>query len=254
MDDMMTDNLLTHNVTINGIKVNAVYSKENIRDIFIPLLQTLTDLHKRNHRRILAMLAAPPGAGKSTLLSFLERLAKETPGVEEIQTIGMDGFHRRQEYLLTHTTVRDGREIPMVDIKGSPETFELDRLRSGIEAIVSGKVCSWPVYDRLLHDPVEDALQITGEVIILEGNYLLLDTDGWRDLSSLADYTISIRAEEDILKRRLIARRTASGHPADESEQFVEYSDMYNARLCMTNSLRADLELVLDPDGRYIKK
>ncbi len=242
-----------HDVIINGIKVCAEYTEDNVCGIFIPLLRTLTELHRSKGKRILAMLAAPPGAGKSTLLSFLERLAAETPDTDAIQTIGMDGFHRYQEYLLSHTTIRDGKEIPMVNVKGSPETFDLDKLKHGIERIASGEDCGWPVYDRLLHNPVENAIQVNGSIVLLEGNYLLLDMDGWRELADFADYTIMIRAEENTLKKRLTARRIASGHPAEEAESFVEYSDMYNARLCMEYSKTADLMLTLNNDGSYRK-
>ena len=54
-------------------------------------------MQKEKNRRVLALLAAPPGAGKSTLLSFLEKLASENEQSDEIQIIGMDGFHRRQQ-------------------------------------------------------------------------------------------------------------------------------------------------------------
>lgn len=241
-------------MTINGIEVNALYTEDNVRDIFIPLLQRLTEVHRKSGKRVLAMLAAPPGAGKSTLLSFLERLATETPGVDDIQTIGMDGFHRYQDYLLSHTTIRDGKEIPMVEVKGAPETFDLEKLKQSIEIVVSGKDCGWPAYDRLLHNPIENAIQVNGNIVMLEGNYLLLDLEGWRDLSEYADYTVLIRADEDILKQRLIARRIESGHSAEEAGGFVEYSDMYNARLCMKHSKTADLILMLNPDGSYIKE
>ena len=239
------------NVTINGIDVRACYTEDNIREIFLPLLRRLTELHQRKGKRILAMLAAPPGAGKSTLLCFLEKLSKEHSDVENIQTIGMDGFHRRQDYLLSHTTVRYGKEIPMVNVKGSPETFDLEKLKGGIKRVAEGEVCGWPVYDRHLHNPVEDAVKVTGDIVFLEGNYLLLDTDGWRDLSGYADHTVLIRSDESILKKRLIERRISSGHPAEEAEGFVEYSDMYNARLCLEHSKPADLTLILNPDDSY---
>ncbi|MCR5092654.1 MAG: nucleoside/nucleotide kinase family protein [Lachnospiraceae bacterium] len=241
----------TYSVSINGLSVRACYEEENIREIFLPLLHTLTDLYKENHRRILAFLAAPPGAGKSTLASFLQSLASESPDLEELQAIGMDGFHRRQEYLLSHTLVRDGKEIPMVDVKGTPETFDLDKLEEAIRRIRTGAACGWPVYDRLLHDPVEDAVTVDKNIVLLEGNYLLLDLDGWKRLSSYADYTIQIRAEESMLKKRLVARRIASGHPAEEAEAFVDFSDMYNAGLCLEHSADADLILTLTQDGRY---
>ncbi len=246
--------MVDHDVTINGISVNAHYTEESIRDIFLPLLDTLTELHRDKGKRILAMLAAPPGAGKSTLLSFLDRLAKAHSEIRDVQTIGMDGFHRRQDYLLTHSTVRDGAEIPMVNVKGAPETFDLDRLLDSIRRVSSGEECGWPVYDRHLHNPVDDAIKVTGDIVLLEGNYLLLDMEGWRDLSDYADYTILIKSETDILKERLISRRIASGHPAEEAEGFVEYSDLYNARLCLEHSKDADLVLKLNPDGSYSRE
>ena len=85
------------------------------------------------------MLAAPPGAGKSTLLDFLEYLSKNTDGVKEIQTIGMDGFHHYQDYLLSHETVRDGKTIKMVEIKGAPITFDLDALSKRVQLVASGE-------------------------------------------------------------------------------------------------------------------
>ena len=243
--------MIDHKVIINGIEVQASYTEANVSEIFLPLLSDLTDLHKKKGKRILTMLAAPPGAGKSTLLSFLERLSGEHSETEEIQTIGMDGFHRRQEYLISHNTNRDGKEIPMVNVKGSPETFDLEKLTDSIRRISEGEVFGWPMYDRHLHNPVEDAIQVSHDIVILEGNYLLLDLKGWRDLSKYADYTILIRSDEHILKERLIERRKLSGHPAEEAESFVEYSDMYNARLCLEHSKQADLTLQLNPDNSY---
>ena len=93
--------MIEHQVTMNGIDVAARYSERAVKEIFLPLLKKLKDLQRKKGKRVLAMLAAPPGAGKSTLLSFLERLAREE-GLDGIQAIGMDGFHRRQEYLLSH--------------------------------------------------------------------------------------------------------------------------------------------------------
>lgn len=242
-----------HNVNINGIDVTARYTDENIRDIFLPLLKKLTLIQKEKGSRVLAMLAAPPGAGKSTLLSFLEYLARQNPDIGNVQTIGMDGFHRKQEYLLSHTAIRDGKEIRMVDIKGSPITFDFEKLETMVKRVASGDVCGWPVYDRHLHNPVENAIQVTGDIVILEGNYLLLDEGGWRNLQDNADYTIMIKADEELLRRRLISRRVASGHPAEDAESFVEFSDLYNARSCLEHSRPADLTLYIYPDDSYIK-
>ena len=239
---------------INGINVSANYSDKSVREVFIPLLEQLAELHTEKHSRILVMLAAPPGAGKSTLVGFLEKLAKDVCPGKKIQAIGMDGFHRRQEYLLSHTVSVNGREIPMVNIKGAPVTFDLERLRKKTVELTEGNLCSWPRYDRLLHNPVEDAITIDADIVLLEGNYLLLDMDGWRELSDCADYTISLSADERLLRERLVRRRIATGVEKKAAEEFVDFSDMANVRLCLEKTKKADLAFEITPDGSEIRK
>lgn len=245
--------MIRHCVEINGIDVEAVYSEREINEIFLPLLRKLKELQAEKGRRILAMLAAPPGAGKTTLLSFLQRLSREHEDVGQIRVIGMDGFHRRQEYLLSHTIERDGEEIPMVSVKGAPVTFDLEKLTESVRRIAEGDVFGWPAYDRMLHNPVENAVMIEGNIILLEGNYLLLDENGWRELSLLADYTVAVRAAEALLRTRLIDRRIKTGVEREAAIRFVDFSDMPNVRLCLEKTMPADLELQIGNDGRYIR-
>lgn len=240
-----------HHILINGIEVAARYSDRAVNEIFVPLLEKLTRMQRAAGRRILVLLAAPPGAGKSTLASFLERLSRERAGLCPVQAVGMDGFHRRQEYLLSHTTERDGKTIRMVEIKGAPVTFDLEKLLSAVRRVAAGETCGWPVYDRMLHNPVEDALTVDGEIVLLEGNYLLLDEDGWRDLAAFADYTVSVSAGEELLRNRLIDRKLHTGVAEDAAVRFVDYSDMPNVRLCLAGSTPADLRLRLDDLGDY---
>lgn len=249
----MTDHpgMTEHAAIVNGIPVRALYSREAVDTVFIPLLNGLSELWQKKGKRILVMLAAPPGCGKTTLLTFLEKLWRDRgiPGI--LQTIGMDGFHLRQEYLLSHTVVRDGAEIPMVRVKGAPITFDLEKLADRAARIASSEICLWPVYDRMLHNPTEDALTVDGDVILLEGNYLLLDEDGWRDLSSLADFTVSVKADEGMLRSRLIERRIKTGVDRESAVRFVDFSDMPNVRLCLEKTMPADLNLMIDEHGDY---
>ena len=242
--------MIEHAVTMNGIDVAARYSERAVKEIFLPLLMKLNDLRREKGGRVLMMLAAPPGAGKSTLLSFLERLAREQ-GFCGVQAIGMDGFHRRQDYLVSHDTERDGQMIPLVSIKGAPVTFDLEALTERVKRVAAGETCGWPVYDRLLHNPVENALRVDGDMVLLEGNYLLLDLDGWRDLKACADYTVSIRADEGLLRDRLIERKIKTGVEKDAATQFVDFSDMPNVRLCLEKTMPADVQLTIDGQGDY---
>ena len=240
-----------HNILINGIKVAARYSDRSVNEIFIPLLERLTEMQSAAGRRILVLLAAPPGAGKSTLASFLEHLSRDRTGLCPVQAVGMDGFHRRQEYLLSHMTERDGRMIRMVEIKGAPVTFDLEKLLSAVRRVAAGENCGWPAYDRLLHNPVEDAVTVDGNIVLLEGNYLLLEEDGWRELAACADYTVSISAGEELLRERLVDRKIHTGVAEDAAIRFVDFSDMPNVRLCLEKSAPADLRLRLDENGDF---
>jgi pantothenate kinase len=244
---------MTFQTEINGLPVLAVFSEENVEGIFLPLLKHLTKLQNTLNRRILVFLAAPPGAGKSTLSEFLRYLSVNTPGVTPVTITGMDGFHRRQEYLLSHTAVRDGKEIPMVEIKGAPVTFDLELFHRSVQRAAAGEEMEWPDYDRTLHNPVYRGRRVTGNIVLLEGNYLLLDEEGWRDLRAYADYTIKITADPEILKKRLVDRKATSGMAREKAEAFVMFSDLYNARLCLERSGKADLELRLLKDDHYEK-
>jgi hypothetical protein len=163
----------------------------------------------------------------------------------------MDGFHRRQEYLQSHWVQKDGQRIPMVEIKGAPVTFDLEKLAESIRRVRDGGACGWPVYDRMLHNPVEDAVTVDSGIVILEGNYLLLDEDGWRDLRQYADYTVSVSADKGMLRERLIERRMKTGVDREAAVRFVDFSDMPNVRLCLEKTMPADLRLKLDESGEY---
>ena len=234
---------MKYDVNINGIDVDAEYSEDMIREIIEPLLERLSEMRRSKGRRVLVMLAAPPGAGKSTLASFLEYYSKTMFKDMTLQAIGMDGFHRRQEYLVSHETEVDGKMLPMVQIKGAPVTFDLEGLTQKISKVAAGENCGWPTYDRHLHNPIEDAIFVTGDIVVLEGNYLLLDEEGWRELHKMADYTIFIRADEDMLRNRLVDRKEASGNSREKAEAFVDFSDMRNVRLCLERSMKPDLEI-----------
>ena len=218
---------MNYSANINGIAYSVDYSDGLVNGTLIPLLRHLSQLHTEKGSRVIVMLAAPPGTGKSTLVSF----------------VGMDGFHLRQEYLLTHTVELDGEQIPMARIKGAPITFDLDALTRKIREVSEGNICRWPHYDRQLHDPVDDAITIDADIVLIEGNYLLLDADGWRDLSRYADYTIALTADADMLRERLIGRKMKTGMTREGAERFVEFSDMPNVRICLDKTIKADLEL-----------
>ena len=242
---------MQYHAVINGYPVSAHYNDQNVEEIFIPLLRRLQQLHESCAARIIAFIAAPPATGKSTLVDFLSRLAVQLPGMPAAQALGMDGFHYHQDYILSHTVVRNGKEIEMRRVKGAPDTFDVQRLRDTLLALRAGNL-RWPAYDRTLHDVVEEAIPVTAPILLVEGNYLLLNQPIWRDLPH--DYAVFITADEVLLRQRLIERKMRGDKTHEQAALFYQESDGPNVRLCLGSRLPCDLELQLLPDGTFMQR
>lgn len=242
----------TYNMTVNGLTQEIRFSKNAVDNIFKPFLRKLTELHGRLDRKIVAYIAAPPATGKSTLVQFLEQISRETPEFTNIRALGMDGYHYPAEYLKANTIIRDGKEIPMNDIKGAPETFDVDTMQIKLRE-VKQEGTNWNTYDRVIHDVVHDALSVEDDIIVVEGNYLLLDEPRWTNIRVLADYTVFITAKPELLKERLISRKQKSGITREEAEAFYYNSDGRNVERILNNSAKANETWELQPDDDFVK-
>lgn len=239
-------------MNINGLTQDVKFSKTAIEEIFNPLLRKLTELQGLADRKIVAYLAAPPAAGKTTLAQFLEKLSRENIMFTNIRALGMDGFHYDSDYLKKNKILRDGQEILMNDIKGAPETFDVDAMQNKIrEARLEGT--HWNTYDRIIHDVVHDALSVEDDIILIEGNYLLLEEPRWTNIRVLADYTVFVKAAPELLTERLISRKMKTGLTREQAENFYRNSDGKNVERVLKNSACANETWQLQPDGDYIK-
>lgn len=245
-----------YDIVSNGIRVDARYNPERVEKVFLPLLRRLTQMQAQVNKRVIVYLAAPPGTGKTTLSLFLEQLSKEHEDITDIQCIGLDGFHHYQQYLTTHRGVVYGKDVMLVDVKGAPETYDFEKLRRKILELKKGDTM-WPVYDRQnLHDVVEDQIHVTGDIVLIEGNWLLLKDKGWNGLKDLCDYCIFIDTKEEYVRERLILRKMNSNITREQSEQFYANADGRNVIRTLQDSMRdaADLILEMQQDGDYIVK
>ena len=70
-----------------------------------------------------------------------------------------------------------------------------------------------PSFDHAVKDPVEDdiILSSTEDLIVIEGNYLLLDEAPWSEIASLVDDKWFVDAPEDVAKERVVLRHLAAG-------------------------------------------
>lgn len=179
--------------------------------------------------RFLAALAGPPGAGKSTLAA--ELVAALGPGAKAVP---MDGFHYDDAVL----TVRGARNR-----KGAPDTFDVAGFRHLLQRLRVEPEVAIPLFDRDLEISRAGADIVTpaDQILIVEGNYLLLNEAPWPDLAPLFDLTIWIDVPESELDRRLLARWAHYGKTPAEARAWIDGNDMPNIRRVVSGSRPADL-------------
>ena len=135
-------------LTVNGFEYEVEFTDNEMNHMMIPLLTKLTTLQQQLNKRLVVFLAAPPAVGKSTLAVMLEKLSKERHEFCSLQQVSLDGFHHRSKYLKETQVDYLGQPIYLNDIKGMPETFDLNkfsyflkRLKNNNDPFLSNSNC-----------------------------------------------------------------------------------------------------------------
>ena len=192
-------------------------------------------LAERAGQRTVIGLVGEPGAGKSTVAAALSAaLATEIT----LAVVPMDGFHLANAELAR--LGRSGR-------KGAPDTFDsagylalLHRLKkAGVAYREEGESADDPettIYAPAFHREIEEA--VAGEIpvssntqlVITEGNYLLLDAPNWRDVRGLLDDVWFVATPADQRHEQLLARHIAHGRTREAALDWIANTDEPNAR------------------------
>lgn len=238
------------NLSVSGFDTQAVFPEKNIRGIHKPLLEKFTCLYREKQERIVIFLCAPPGSGKSTLAAFWEYLSEQEEHIEPLQVLPLDGFHYSNDILDNSIIERNGEQTSLRSIKGSYETFNLSEIIDKLKQL-RVKNSKWPFYDRKLHDPVNDAISVTRNIVVVEGNWLLLDKPVWKGLSHFADFSVFIDTHPNFLKERLVNRKIRGGSTPEEALAFYQQSDAANVEKVLNSSIKADLRLFMNRNGSF---
>jgi pantothenate kinase len=185
-------------------------------------------------QRYLLGLAGAPGAGKSTVA---QQLLDALPGRAVV--VPMDGYH-----LANTELARLGRAAR----KGAPDTFDaagyvamLARLRLR----APGEIVYAPAFRREIEEAVAGAIAVPPEIelIITEGNYLLLNQGDWAGVRPQLDAVWFVDIDDDVRRARLIARHMHYGRTEAQARDWVLHTDEPNAVLVAASRARADLML-----------
>lgn len=184
----------------------------------------------RDGQRKLLGLAGPPGAGKSTVAARLQQAFAAVA-----QVVPMDGYHLAQAEL---------ERLGRAHRKGAPDTFDahgyaalLRRLRAqGRDEVVYA-----PEFRRDLEEPVAGAIAVLPgtQLVITEGNYLLLDDGPWAQVAPLLDEVWYVEVDDTLRVDRLTRRHEQFGRSHEDAVAWVARSDEANARLVAATRSRA---------------
>jgi pantothenate kinase len=172
-------------------------------------------------RRKLLGLVGAPGSGKSTLALALQQAL---PG--RAQVVPMDGFHLANAEL---------RRLGRADRKGAPDTFDaagyvalLRRLREQRE----DEIVYVPEFRREIEEPVAGAIALLPQtqLLIAEGNYLLLQEGAWAELGPLLDEVWYVEVDDSLRMERLVRRHQQFGRSREAALAWVAGTDEPNAR------------------------
>ena len=166
------------------------------------------------------------------------------PGSEAI-ALPMDGFHYPGHVLNQKTLLmRNGDRIPMIDCKGAPETIDVEALRGLLGHVrrCNDKL-AWPDYDRRLHDVVPNALRISTvhNLVLVEGNYLLVNVPPYAGIADLFDLRIYVEAPGPTIVTNLVNRHISGGKTVEQAKDWVRRIDLPNARLVESTRRLADV-------------
>jgi pantothenate kinase len=232
----------------------------------------------RSHpkRRFLVAIAGAPGSGKTTLAREAVRRLND-PRLQDCSSsqsddprrdiavkdghhpqavlVSMDGFHLPRSTLDT----LPNREEAYIR-RGAPWTFDVIRFVGFIESLrawADGKtstsdekqkeeeVIYAPTFSHKTKDPVEHGLQIprNAQILIIEGNYLLLDEDGWRDVADMVDLRVYVDADLNTTRDRVAKRHVLAGieKTLEDGYARVDANDALNGRLIKERLVEPDL-------------
>ena len=181
--------------------------------------------------RFILAISGPPGSGKSTISSLIANSLGECAKI-----VPMDGFHLENQRL---------KDLNLFHRKGSPKTFDAYGFLELIRNIRKKESLTFPIFNRDADETIKDAETLCPKhkIIIIEGNYLLLNKHPWSDLKEYFDLSIYLEVSDIKLEKRLTDRWIEHGlDPISASVRAIN-NDMANVSYVKKHSIHPDFKI-----------
>ena len=187
------------------------------------------DIQKRatGSQRFIVAIAGAPGSGKSTLA---DKLAHHLISMGESAIVfPMDGYHMDNSVLI---------QKGLLERKGAPETFDVRAFVDTLNAIrLASEEVLVPVFDRSREIAIASARVVEPQdrIVLVEGNYLLLNEKPWSVLDGKFDLNIFIDVPENELEKRLWDRWNSYNYAYQAAYDKIHENDLPNGRRVKQN-------------------
>ncbi|KAH7121759.1 phosphoribulokinase/uridine kinase [Dactylonectria estremocensis] len=202
-------------------------------------------------KRILIALAGVPGSGKSTICAALLQALREH-GIDDVSVLPMDGFHH------TRATLSSFSDPDLAFQKrGAPFTFDAMALLRHVVTVKQLPVTECdepeivhtaPSFDHAVGDPVLDAISISSRcrIVILEGNYVLLNEKPWNKIAELADDRWFVDVVPEVARERIVQRHIQAGieKTRDAATLRADNNDMPNGEYIRSNLIEPNIRIL----------
>lgn len=199
----------------------------------------ILELSKSSDTRILIGIVGKPGAGKSTVTAKLKEILPK----EETKILSQDGYHLSNAQL---------KELGRADRKGAPDTFDPKSFTELLRRVA--RDIENDIYFPIFHREIEESIAAEGvitpktKIVLVEGNYLLLDSHGWHEVTDHLDETWYLNIDDKLRLKRLVARHIEFGKDPEFAHAWAHGTDEANARLIETTKVRADAFFTMGDD------
>lgn len=153
----------------------------------------------------------------------------------------MDGFH------LTRAALSSMPDPATAHARrGAAYTFDADKFLGLVKSLRErpSEPVEAPSFDHAVKDPKERDITIlpTHRIVVVEGLYLTLDQDVWRDAAKLFDEIWFVEVDREVARARLRERHVRAGiaKTLEEGDRRARENDLVNGDEILANRVRVD--------------